>query len=602
MIRPLEGIAISPGYAEGVAVVHDYETDYRLEFPDRDISPSEVGAEQGRLDDAVAQSHSELKRAEQSTDGPTARTDSAALLAAHAHLVHEIAAQVKQYMGRELVNVEQALDSVIGTLVDRLCQLENVYLRGREQDVRDVGRRMMRHLTGAPQFSQFALPAHAVIVARELLPSEAVELCQAGPAAIVTEQGGKDSHTAILARSLGIPFVSGLHAVTSHIRAGLHLLVDGQAGRVTIAPSATELAEFSKSRENYQRSTAAMAADESLPCLTQDGIEISLLANIGRPEEAEQIGIHCLSGVGLFRTEFVFLESHERPSFQTQCEIYEQAAKALKGQPLVIRTFDLGGDKLPPFLASRLYGEHQFIHLRGLRFSLAERLLLETQLHAIVHVAQTADVRLLLPMVIGSDDFSRAVAAVDGAIDKLGVLRRPRLGAMIETPAALFALEEILELADFVSIGTNDLTQYMLAADRGAADSTDESTPWHPAVLRAIKRVVAAAAAKACPVCVCGEEAGEADFACLLVGLGIRELSMTPVRAAAVRQALRKIDCPTVRELANEALRCDTPGEVRKLFARLRLATAATHDAPSAARHATTEASARIGSAAPATT
>jgi phosphotransferase system enzyme I (PtsI) len=171
MMRPLEGIAVSPGYAEGVAVVYDYETDYRLEFPDRDISPSEMGTEHGRLDDAVQQSRRELKQAEQSTNGPTAHTDSAAVLAAHAHLVHEIAAQVKQYMDRELVNVEQALDSVIGTLVDRLCQLENVYLREREQDIRDVGRRMMRHLTGAPHFSQFALPAHAVIVARELRPS-----------------------------------------------------------------------------------------------------------------------------------------------------------------------------------------------------------------------------------------------------------------------------------------------------------------------------------------------------------------------------------------------------------------------------------------------
>lgn len=566
---PLEGIAISPGYAEGVAVVYDYEMDYRLEFPDRDISASEIGVEHGRLDDAVEQSHRELQHADQSTSGPTRHTDSAAVLAAHAQLVRDIATQVKQYMGRELVNVEQSLDSVIGELVDRLCQLENVYLREREQDIRDVGRRMMRHLTGAPHFPHVPLPAHAVIVARELLPSETIELSQAGLAAIVTEQGGKDSHTAILARSLGIPAVTGLLAVTSQIHAGMHLLVDGEAGRVTIAPSASEVAEFSKAREGYQRSIAAVAADETLPCLTEDGIEISLLANIGRPEEVEQIGIHNLLGVGLFRTEFLFLESHNPPSFQAQCEIYAQAAKALEDRPLVIRTFDLGGDKLPPFLASQPSAPHPSRHLRGLRFSLAERLLFETQLRAIVQVAQTADVRLLFPMVIGSDDFSRAVAAVDGAIDKLGVLRRPPLGAMIETPAALFALEEILELADFVSIGTNDLTQYMLATDRDAVDLTDECTAWHPAVLRAIKRVVDVAAAKDCAVCVCGEEAGEADFACLLVGLGVRELSMTPVRAASVRHALRKIDCPTVQELANKALRCVTSKQVRQLLARL---------------------------------
>ena len=575
----LEGIPISPGYAEGVAVVYDYETDYRLEFPDRDISASEIGTEHGRLDDAVEQSHRELQQAERSTIGPTGHTDSSAVLAAHTHLVHDIAAKVKQYMSRELVNVEQSLDSVIGELVERMCQLENDYLREREQDIRDVGRRMMRHLTGAPQFPHLPLPAHTVIVARELLPSETIELSQAGLAAIVTEQGGKDCHTAILARSLGIPAVTGLFAVTSQIQAGAYLLVDGEAGTVTIAPSVSEVAEFSKSRESYQRSTATIAADEILPCLTQDGTEISLLANIGRPEEGEQIGIHNLSGVGLFRTEFLFLESHERPSFETQREIYAQTAKALGDRPLVIRTFDLGGDKLPPFLASLPSGPHPSRHLRGLRFSLAERLLFEIQLRAIVQVAQTADVRLLFPMVTGSDDFARAVAAVDEAVDELGVPRRPPLGAMIETPAALFALEEILERADFLSIGTNDLTQYMLATDRSAADLTDECTPWHPAVLRAIKRVVDAAAARNCPVCVCGEEAGEADFACLLVGLGVHELSMTPVRAASVRHAIREIDCPTVQVLANRALRCATPKEVRKLLAQLHLTDARPSEA-----------------------
>lgn len=242
-----------------------------------------------------------------------------------------------------------------------------------------------------------------------------------------------------------------------------------------------------------------------------------------------------------------------------------QTAKALGDRPLVIRTFDLGGDKLPPFLASLPLGPHPSRHLRGLRFSLAEHGLFATQLRAIIQVAQSADVRLLFPMVVGSDDLSRAVAEVDEAIAELGASRRPLLGAMIETPAALFGLEEILELADFVSIGTNDLTQYMLATDRGAAELTDECTPWHPAVLRAIKRVVDAAAVKNCPVCVCGEEAGEADFACLLVGLGVRELSMSPVRASSVRHALRKLDGLTVRELADQALRCASPKEARRL-------------------------------------
>jgi phosphoenolpyruvate-protein phosphotransferase (PTS system enzyme I) len=271
MMHSLKGIAISPGYADGVAVVYDDQTDHRLGFPDRDILPAEIEAEHGRLDDATEQSQGELKQPEQSASGPAAPDDSTAVLAAHSQLVRDIAAKVKQHLSRELVNVEQALDSVIGTLVDRLCQIENEYLRAREQDVRDVGRRMMRHLTGSPRFPLSSLPAHAVIVARELLPSEAVELSRSGLAAIVTEQGGRDSHTAILARALGIPAVTGLVGVTSQIQSGMRLLVDGEAGTVTIAPSVAELAEFSKSREHYQRSLAAMAADET--CRASPGME-----------------------------------------------------------------------------------------------------------------------------------------------------------------------------------------------------------------------------------------------------------------------------------------------------------------------------------------
>jgi phosphotransferase system enzyme I (PtsI) len=563
---PLEGIPVSPGYAAGTAIVYAYEIERRLKVPHHSVTRSEIRTEHGRLNDAVEQSNRELKGAEQSARSEPGQAGSADLLAAHSLLVDDLAVKVKQRVDRELVNVEKALDDVITELVERLCQLENAYFRERQQDIRDAGRRILRHLTGAPPWSHEPLPADSVIVARELLPSETIELAQSGLAAIVAEEGGKYSHTAILARSLGIPAVTGVPAATSQIQPGMRLLVDGEAGRVTIDPSPSEEERFSKLKRDYERSATASAAGQMLPCITRDGIEISLLANIGRPEEVKQVGVHNLLGVGLFRTEFLFLESHERPSFQRQLEIYEQVAGALEDRPLVIRTFDLGGDKWPAFLAS----EHPSGHLRGLRFSLTERRLFETQLRAIVQVAQGKDVRLLFPMVVGSHDFSRGVAAVDSVVNELGVPQRPPIGAMIETPAALFALEEILGLADFVAIGTNDLTQYMLAADRDAVDRTDECTAMHPAVLRAIKQVIEAATAKHRPVCVCGEEAGDADFACLLAGLGIRELSLSPGRAGAVRHALRNISCQSAQDVACKSLRCRAPEEVRQLLARLR--------------------------------
>ena len=515
----LEGIPISPGYASGIAVVYDYEIERRLELPHRAITHSEIETECKRLDDALETSSQDLKRGEQSALNDPRLVDSAALLSVHSAMANEIAALVKQHIGREFVNVEQALDAVIRDFVKRLQILDNPYFRQREQDVRDVGQRMARDLAGSPPWTNEPLPPGSVIVAREILPSEALELAKSGVVAIVSEHGGTSSHTAIVARSLRIPAIAGITNVTSQVQPGMRLLVDGETGSLVIEPSPSDEESFLGRKREYQRLATSITAKEKLPCVTQDGIDISLLANIGLPEEVAHVAEHNLAGAGLFRTEFLFLESHERPSFEMQREMYDNIASGLGDLPLVIRTFDLGGDKLPPFL---LEGPetNASLHLRGLRFSLADRELFSTQVRAILHAAQSSDVSILLPMVIGSDDFAQAIAAVDSAVEQLGVLRRPAIGAMIETPASLYALDEILELADFVAIGTNDLTQYMLAADRDLAEGTDYCTAMHPAVLRAVKQVVEAAERQQCPVCVCGEQAGDADFACLLVGLG----------------------------------------------------------------------------------
>ncbi len=569
MLR-LEGIPISPGFASGTAVVYDYELGRRIEVLHSNFSPVDVESEWKRLDSALELSRRDLQLLEQTSSKRPNLSKSVALLSAHSAMTHEIAELVKQHVGRELVNAEEALDSVICHWVERLQRLDNDYLRQREQDVRDVGRRMTRNLAGTLPWSKGPLPPGSIIVARELLPSEAIELANCGVAAIVTEHGGKYSHTAILARSLDIPAVTSILHATSEIHPGMKLLVDGQSGNVTLAPSESDEESFAERKQNYEILVASLVAKEDAPCTTQDGIELSLLANIGVPEEVEAVAKHGFAGVGLFRTEFLFLESLERPSVQTQVEMYDKMAKGLDGQPLVIRTFDLGGDKLPPFLLNEDLETHRKLHLRGLRFSLAERVLLEEQLQAILQVAQTSDVHILFPMVIGGDDLAQALAAVDRVVKKFGFLRTPPIGAMIETPAALYSLDEILDLADFVAIGTNDLTQYMLATDRELEAGKNDCTAMHPAVLRAIKQVVLAAEKHQCPVCVCGEEAGDADFACLLMGLGIRELSLSLGRGVVIREALHGIKSQEARETADQALRCQNPIEVRKLLAALR--------------------------------
>ncbi|MCA9216242.1 MAG: phosphoenolpyruvate--protein phosphotransferase [Planctomycetales bacterium] len=564
----LEGNPISPGYADGISVVCDYEIKRRIELSHRAISHSEVVTEYQRLDDALETSSNDLKRIEQTALNDPRLVDSAALLSVHAAMASEIAALVKQHIGRKLVNVEQALDAVIRDFVKRLQKIDSEYFRQREQDVRDVGQRMARDLASSTPWTDEPLPPGSVIVAREILPSEAIQLAKSGVVAIVSEHGGASSHTAIIARSLRIPAITGIANVTSQVQPGMRLLVDGETGSLAIEPSLSDEESFLGRKREYERLATSISAEEKLPCVTQDGIEISLLANIGLPEEVTHVAEHNLAGAGLFRTEFLFLESHERPSFEMQCEMYDNMTSGLGDLPLVIRTFDLGGDKLPPFLLEGPKTNHS-LHLRGLRFSLADRELFDTQVRAVLRAAQSADVSILLPMVVGSDDFAQAIAAIDSAVEQLGVLRRPAIGAMIETPASLYALDEILALADFVAIGTNDLTQYMLAADRDLSEGTDHCTAMHPAVLRAVKQVVEAAKRFQCPVCVCGEQAGDTDFACLLVGLGIRELSLSPSRAAAVRQALRRIRRDDAIRTADLALLCRTPQAVRGLVQQL---------------------------------
>ena len=412
MLR-LVGIPISSGYGSGIAVVYDFEIGRTLELTHRQILDSEVQSEWERLDVALEQSSQDLRTVELAVSNHPNLGESQALLQAHSAMTSEIVTLVKEQIGRNLVNVEKALESVICDWAERLQRLDNEFLRQREQDVRDVGRRITRHLAGSLPLCKGPLPQGSVIVARELLPSEAIELASCGVVAIVSEYGGKFSHTAIVARSLGIPAVTGIIDATSRIHPGMRILVDGQTGSVVIAPSETDEISFAKQKEEYEGHIAEIELKPNLPCITQDDIPVSLLANIGLPEEIGGVAKYNLAGIGLCRTEFLFMEAQQRPSVQLQSEIYGQMARELDGLPLVIRTFDLGGDKLPPFLLSENPETISSLHLRGLRFSLAERNLLDSQLNAILQVAQMFDVRIMFPMVIGSDDLARGIEAVE---------------------------------------------------------------------------------------------------------------------------------------------------------------------------------------------
>jgi phosphoenolpyruvate-protein kinase (PTS system EI component) len=343
-------------------------------------------------------------------------------------------------------------------------------------------------------------------------------------------------------------------------------LVDGEKGIVYLSPSETAKAGFTILQSRYNDDTSAARAAENLDCVTCDGTPISLLANINRPHETHLVAAHHLDGVGLFRTEFLFLDSADPPSLHRQTRTYRKIIEALDGRPVTLRTLDLGGDKLPAFLETR-HEANPNLGARGLRFSLAEHKLFETQVRAVLAAAQNHhNVRLLLPMVLGPDDLADAVETVRKAARDLGSLSAPEIGAMLETPAALFALEEIFEIADFVSIGTNDLTQFMLAADRNACELANDYSVLHPGVLRAIASIVQAGRVSGRAVSVCGEAASYPRTACLLAGLGVHTLSMSPLRAARVRYLLRKTSIADLEARAEQALGSTSAAAVRLLL------------------------------------
>src|SRR4029453_17370594 len=345
-------------------------------------------------------------------------------------------------LARDRIAAEQAIQEELGDAAKRLAAMDDSFFCERAVDLRDVGRPLLSRLTPRQMNSIAPLPAGSVLVAVELLPSDTIDLDRAHVSAIVTEAGGETSHVAILARALGIPAVTAVEDATGVIPPGEWVLVDGDAGQVTVSPSEGRERAFSaRAGRAAQRARVETATAE---CCTRDGQRVRLYANLGRAEEVHEVRPNNLDGVGLFRTEFLFLDSCEPPSFERQVAVYRQVIEALDGLPLTIRTLDLGGDKIPLFLAPRAE-RNPSLGLRGLRFSLLERHLFETQLRAIAHAAVAGPVRVLFPMVLGDADLKDAASRLRKVREEVGDCHAIEIGAMVETPAPGFLIRQILE-------------------------------------------------------------------------------------------------------------------------------------------------------------
>jgi len=460
----------------------------------------------------------------------------------------------------------RAWDQAVVVLVGRYRGLDDPYLRERAADVRSVGDQVLAHLLGQPRT---VLPEAGILVAAELSPAEAAGLDPARVIGIATAGGGPTSHTSILAKALGIPAVAGLGPGLLEIVEGTSLLLDGSRGKLMVDPDSATLADFEAERSRLQAAARDARAGAAAPAITRDGRRIEIAANLGREHEAATAIEHGADGVGLLRTEFLFLGRDRMPTEDEQTEIYSNIGEGLGGRPLVLRTLDVGGDKPLGFL-SLAQEANPFLGVRGLRLGLSHPELLLTQLRAAWRVAADHPLRVMFPMVSTLEEVEQAITAVEQAgqnVRERGIRcpERLEIGIMVETPAAALIADRLASRVDFFSIGTNDLTQYTLAAERGNPALAPLNDPLHPAVLRLIRMVVDAAEAAGRWVGVCGDAAGDQVAIPILVGLGVTELSMAAPLIPAAKLLVRTLDYKDARAIAERALTLSTAAEVRGL-------------------------------------
>lgn len=452
-----------------------------------------------------------------------------------------------------------------------LESLEDAYLRERAADVRDVCRRMMAFLKGIDDDPFRNIKEKVILFAEELNPSDTAKMDFHYVKGMVTAKGGSTSHVAILARSLEIPALLGMEGILEKAEAGQEIILDGNEGLLILSPDDLTHRVYAEKQEAEKELKRKLKEMNRLPAVTTDGRQVHLYANVGSLKDVEAAKKHGAEGVGLFRSEFLYMESSRFPTEQEQFEIYKKAAEILK-KPITIRTLDIGGDKALPYYQFEKE-ENPFLGWRAIRFCLDMRDVFKTQLKALLRAAAYGDIRIMYPMIVSVEEFRKANQMLEECKQELrerGVLFRESIstGIMVETPAAVFVAEELAKEVDFFSIGTNDLTQYILAADRGNQKLTKLYSPFHPAVLRAVERVIEAGHREGKEVGMCGEFAGDERAVPLLVGMGLDEFSMVSNEIAAVRYQVRGLSEEQAKHLAKRVLAAGTEKEVKHLLER----------------------------------
>ena len=560
-----EGAGVSPGIAcSKIHVVRDDFDDitrYR-------IAPSQVTDEIGRFETALIQTRMQILEMQQRI-AESIGTKDAAIFDAHLLVVedHTLIDEVLRKLETDLCNVEWVFQEVATRYAETLNKIDDPYLRERALDIQDVTKRVIRNLQGKAPKTFLALTEPHILVAHNLTPSDTASMDREKVLGIATDLGSRTSHTAILARSLDIPAIVGLHDVTAKLETGQHVLLDGSDGWLIIDPRPETLARYAEIESRRARVVAQLKELRETTSTTRDGRHIVLSANIELPEEVDAVAANGAEGIGLYRTEFLYLNRTTLPTEDEQYEVYRKVAERVRPNPLIIRTFDLGGDKLAPGTVDISDELNPFLGWRAIRFCLENIDIFKTQLRAILRASAAGNVKIMFPMISGLHELRRAIAVLAECKEelrgsKIEIGEKTEVGAMIEIPSAAISASVLASEVDFFSIGTNDLIQYALAVDRVNEKIAHLYEPTHPAVLRLLKMVADAAHANNIWVGVCGEMAGDVALVPLLLGLGMDELSAGATLVPRVKRAVQSLAIPECRELVEETLKLDTGSEI----------------------------------------
>src|SRR3954452_11690551 len=561
---------ITVGYAHLVATA-------RLEVAHYEIAPEAVDAEIARFDGVLqtAQDGQQALKAHIEADAPK---EFEAFLDLHRMILNDSALAVvpREMIRSRRANAEWALVQQMERLVERFDEIDDPYLRERKADVQHAVERLLKALMGGQKIVEPAVSEEQklIVVAHDLSPADMILFKRHRFGGFVTDVGGVTSHTAIVARSLAIPAIVGLHHAFQTISEGEMLIVDGERGLLVINPDSLVLAEYRERQAELKADRQRLRRLKKTRATTEDGTPIELYANIELPQDTAEVLDSGAEGVGLFRTEFMFLNRKDLPAEEEQFEAYRQVAESLKGRPVVLRTLDVGADKAMNGDGEAHTMPNPAMGLRAIRFCLAEPQMFLTQLRAILRASHYGTVRILLPMVAHAHEIDQTLTLLQQAKSQLEERGQPydraiQVGGMIEIPAAALALHVFMRRLQFLSIGTNDLIQYTLAIDRTDDAVAHLYDPLHPAVLTLVANTIQTATRGGMPVAVCGEMAGDLQLTRLLLGLGLRNFSMHPSQLLAIKERILSTNLTEVQAAAQRVLRNTDPAKTRDLLARL---------------------------------